>query len=364
MENTRYTDTYAFHASLGGGLEHEHDTQARAWGAGSGEARPLVLIEEHLTDKCLPPLPEPAFRNPCVAGKTLTGWSIPVDGVGPKNEYGEHFVEKVQRFAAGGFEVTVRSVDLEKIAHHMQGIKKPGKREKPDELNMENVLAAAKRAKQKVRYLTKNMGATHLVTFTRRETEATGFATVDQWAKDWDKMRRLLVKAKGEFPYVGVLERHKKGNYHLHVAWAELPGQKVNLNLVRGCWWAVLGGRGQGNVDAQFIKVRAGLERADKVARYISKYTSKHFEDDCRFNKKRYWASRQDLPGASRKVIRASTTSQALEMVMQAHGLSMNDYMKMGQHGLKFDGFFPFPDGSGFWFSFVPGKNSTAPPPF
>jgi hypothetical protein len=255
-------------------------------------------------------------------------------------------------------------MDLEKISHQMQANRRRGKRKKPEETKLENIQKAAQRAKRRVRYLTKNMGASHLVTFTRRETEATGFASVDQWAKDWDRLRRLLVKAKGEFPYVAVLERHKKGNYHLHVAWAELPGQKVNLNLVRGCWWAVLGGRGNGNVDAQFIKVRAGLERADRVARYISKYTSKHFEDDCRFNKKRYWASRQDLPGAERKVILAHTASDALHSVMAAHGLNLNDYIKMGRRGLEFDGFFPFPDGSGFWFCFVPGKHSTAPPPF
>jgi hypothetical protein len=333
-------------------------------GARAGRVAPLVLIEEHLTDKCPLPLPEPDFRKPFVAGKTLDAWAIPAEGIGEKNEFGGHFVAKLQRFQAGGYELSCRSLDLEKISNMMEGHRRFGKREKPDTIDHENIQKAANRAKRRVRLLTKNMGASHLVTFTRRETLETGFATPDQWAADWDRLRRMIVKVKGEFPYVAVLERHKKGNFHLHVAWVEEQGQKVNLNLVRGCWWAVLGARGAGNVDAQFIKVRAGLERADKVARYISKYTSKHFEDDSRFNKKRYWSSRQTVAAAERSVLRSKTIDDAREELFQRFGLSMSDYMILGKRGIELDGFFPFPDGSGFWLAFIPGKHKGKPPPF
>lgn len=280
------------------------------------------------------------------------------------NEFGGHFVAKVQSFKVGGYELSVRSLELEKIGRAIEGVRRIGKREKPDSIDLENVRKAAQRAKRRVRYLTKNMAASHLVTFTRRETEAGGFWAAEEWVKAWDKLRRLIVKAKGEFPYVAVLERHKKGNYHLHVAWAEAPGQKVNLNLVRGCWWAVCGGRGQGNVDAQFIRVRAGLERADKVAKYISKYTSKHFEDDPRFNKKRYWASRQDLEPARRVVLRSFDLAGAVAEVMGMHGLNMADYMRQTKRGPVHDGFFPFPDGSGFWLTYIPDKHGGSVPPF
>jgi hypothetical protein len=208
------------------------------------------------------------------------------------------------------------------------------------------------------------MAATHLVTFTRRELLEAEFWTVDQWAAAWDRMRRALERWRPGFLYVAVLERHKKGNFHLHVAWVEAPGEKVNLNVVRGLWWGVCGGRGRGNVDAQYIKVRAGLERADKVARYISKYTAKHFEEDARFNKKRYWASRQTLEDARRYILGQCTVDEALRRVLAMHGLDMGNYVQyQGKRGPRYDGFFPFPDGSGFWMACIPDKHA-APIPF
>lgn len=300
-----------------------------------------------------------------VAGEDRPGWNVPSDGVDRGcDEFGGNFVLKIQPFKAGGWEATCRSLDLEKIGAAMAGRRRYGKREAPEYVDRENILKAAQRAKRKVRYLTKNMGASHLVTLTRREAALADYWGPDDWGKAWDKLRRMLVRVKGEFPYVAVLERHKKGNYHLHVAWVEAPGQKVNLNLVRGCWWAVLGGRGAGNVDAQYIKVRSGLERADRVAKYISKYTTKHFEDDGRFNKKRYWASRQDMEAARRYVLNVRTSSDAINHVKSMFGLDLGDYMKAGKYGAQWDGLFPFPDGSGFWMTYIPEKHGGAPPPF
>ena len=367
VQTTKYSQSGPSISPLQGDTGTTHSAPA----LGGGREAPLVLIEEHLTDKCLPPLPEPDFKKPFVAGKTLDAWSIPVEGIGEKNELGGHFVAKLQRFEAGGYELTCRSLDLEKISGSMEGKRRFGKRDDPGEVDPDMARKAAARAKPKVRKYVKNMGASHLVTFTIRETEETGYTTPDQWAAYWDRFRRMVARVKGDFPYVAVLERHKKGNYHLHVAWAELPGQKVNLNLVRGCWWAVLGGRDSapggktpGNVDARFIKVRAGLERSARVASYISKYTSKHFEDDSRFNKKRYWASRHSLPGAERSVLRAKTLDNAREELFERFGLSMSDYMTLGKRGIELDGFFPFPDGSGFWLAYIPGKHKGEPPPF
>lgn len=354
---------------------------------GCGREAPLVLIEEHLTVNVDPP--DPSFRKTWAAGRLLEGWNSPTAGfsVG-SNEFGGNFVVKLQPFKAGGFELSCRSLDLEKIGAAMAGVRRFGKRDRPEVPDALNVQKAASRAKRRVRHLTKNMGATHLVTFNKQEgpnvknwkasdwdnwlnggreaweNDHGAFWSPDDWGKAWDRLRRLLVKAKGEFPYVAVLEKHKKGNYHLHVAWAEAPGQKVPLNLVRPLWWAVLGGRGAGNVDAQYIKVRSGLERSDRVAKYISKYTSKHFEEDSRFNKKRYWASRQTMEDVRRYILGSHTLSEALAAVQSMHGLNMADYMRQGKRGMEFDGFFPFPDGSGFWLTYIPEKHGGAPPPF
>jgi hypothetical protein len=321
------------------------------------------LIKEHLTEYI--ETPAPTYTLASVGGIDRIGWNVPTAGVSRGcNEFGGNFVVKLQPFEAGGFELSCRSLDLERIGAAMVGVRRHGKRERPEVVDYENIQKAAQRAKRKVRHLTRNMGASHLVTFTRRESEATGYATAEQWGQWWDKLRRMIVKVKGEFPYVAVLEKHKKGNYHLHVAWVEAPGQKVNLNLVRGCWWAVLGGRGQGNVDAQYIKVRAGVERADRVAKYISKYTTKHFEEDGRFNKKRYWASRQDMAAVRRYVLNTRTCSDSITAVESMFGLRLSDYLRQGRNGVQFDGFFPFPDGSGFWMTYIPDKHGGAPPPF
>jgi hypothetical protein len=119
-----------------------------------------------------------------------------------------------------------------------------------------------------------------------------------------------------------------------------------------------------GNVDAKYIKVRAGLDRADRVAKYISKYTTKHYEQDGRFNKKRYWASRQSVQPARRVVMNAKTVSEALNQVLADHGLNMADYMRLGKRGVEFDGLFVFPDNSGFWMTYIPDKHGGTPPPF
>lgn len=349
-----------------------------------GEA-PLILIEEHLTD-----IPfEPDRRSPIVAGKLLANWSIPADYV-PRCDGSLDFVLKVQRFAAGGSECTIRPLDLERIGNAIDSSGAiRGKREKPEEQSVECVEKAAQRAKRKVRQLVKNMGATHLVTFTRREGpatkghlktgqkwewseeqwqewESTGkaeweskngvFWTEEEWLLAWERFRRGMVRVLGDFPYVAILERHKKGNFHLHVAWVG----RVNLNVVRPLWWGCCGGRGCGNVQAQYIRVRQGLLRADSIARYISKYVTKAFETSSRFNKKRYWSSRQTMEEAKRYVLKARTLQDAMVECQQLVGFDPMKYFDMGNKTMR--GMFVFPDGSGMWFNFMPDIHGADPP--
>lgn len=317
-----------------------------------GRAAPLDLIEEHLTDISL----DPCRRSPIVSGRLLANWSIPADFV-PSSDGSLNFVLKVQRFAAGGSECTVRALDLEKIARAMDTSGQlRGKREIPDELNQEAIEKAAARAKRKVRYLVKNMGATHLCTLTRREPAAADCWSPEDWAKAWDRLRRSLEKAIGSFPYVAILEQHEKGNYHLHIAWVG----KINLNLMRPLWWGICGGRGQGNVDAQYVKVRQGLQRADRIARYISKYVTKAFEQNSRFNKKRYWSSRQTLEEARRYVLNARSFDLAFMEVQNLIGFDPLKYATGKDKRLE--GMFAFPDGSGVWFNYMPSIHGADPP--
>jgi len=310
------------------------------------------LIEEHLTD-----IPfDPGRRSPIVSGRLLANWSIPADFV-PPSDGSLNFVLKVQRFAAGGSECTIRGLDLEKIARAMDTSGKiRGKREVPEEPNREAIEKASARAKRKVRYLVKNMGATHLLTLTKREASGSDYWSPDDWGKAWDKLRRSMTKVIGEFPYVAILEQHEKGNYHLHVAWVG----KINLNLIRPLWWGICGGRGEGNPDAKRITVPHGLERSDRIARYISKYVTKAFEQNSRFNKKRYWASRQTMEEARRFILSAMTLDQALAEARQIVGFDPLKYFTGKDN--KVQGMFVFPDGSGVWFNFMPSLHGADPP--
>ena len=236
---------------------------------------------------------------------------------------------------------------------------KHGKREKPDEVSIENQMKAAARAKRRMRYLVKNMQADHLVTFTKREAEGSEYWTPEQWVACWDRFRRLAVRLMGEFPYVAILEKHQKGNYHLHVAWCG----RVNVGLVRKMWLAALGGgKGCGNIDAKHIKVSYGGDRASRIARYISKYVAKHFDSEPRYNKKRYWASRQTLEEARRYVLNADTLDAAFKRTCEMFGVDLAKYSVMTKTGLRTREMFSFPDGSGIWFAHIPELHGTDPP--
>jgi hypothetical protein len=317
---------------------------------------PLDLIEEHLTFT-----PQPGdYQQGVCAGELVKNWFFPV-GFKPSVD-GSAFVMKVQPFKGGGYEASMRLLNLEKIGRAIEFGGQHGPREKPDELDPVNLAKAAARAKTRMRLLVKNMAASHLCTLTRRETQETGYWSPEQWAKAWDRLRRVLVKAIGEFPYVAILEQHKKGNYHLHIAWCG----RINLNLIRPAWWSVCGGRGSGNVDAQYIKVRQGGDRSARIARYISKYVSKGFEEtrDERFNKKRYWASRQTLEEARRYVMNSEQFEGASEELRAFLGLEWGRYLEIGKGGeARHPHLFLFPGGDGLWLSFIPELHSP-PCPF
>ena len=159
---------------------------------------------------------------------------------------------------------------------------------------------------------------------------------------------------------MAILEKHKKGNYHLHVAWCG----RVNVGIVRKMWLAALGGgQGCGNIDAKKIKVPAGGDRAARIARYISKYVSKHFEADPRFNKKRYWSSRQTLEEVRRYVLEADTIDGGMEEAQKLLGVQLNRLVMKGGK-IAFEEYFPFPDGAGVWWAHVPGLHDVESPPF
>ena len=359
----------------GGALLHAAGGESGAPGRGA----PLDLIEGHLTDF----FDESDYRPALHGGFLVKNWDVHKD-YQPADD-GHAMVLKVQSFDAGGYEATCRRLNLEKIGSALegQGVKR-GPREAHDDVSEDSMRKSGQRAKVQLRHLVKNMGATNLLTLTRAEgprtagkrpdgskwswddekwsawdsggrdlweSEYGAFVDEAQWAKDFDKFRRLVEKALGsKFPYVAVLEQHRKGNFHLHIAWAG----KVPINIVRRCWQVVV--KKAGNVQAQYIKSRGGVDRSAIIARYISKYVSKMFEsiDSYRFNKKRYWASRQKLPEVRRFILKSKDLGAVLHDLMPWMAFNFSD-----RHN-----FFLFPGQDGFWWNYIPEAHDTSPPPF
>jgi hypothetical protein len=126
-------------------------------------------------------------------------------------------------------------------------------------------------------------------------------------------------------------------------------------------WLAVVGPEG-GNIDAKHIKVPQGHDRSNRIAGYISKYVTKSFEDNPRFNKKRYWASKQTLEEARRYVLRALTLDDAMQEIKQMLGLDYGKFLVLSRGEAKFQNLFRFPDDSGLWINYLPDIHDSGPP--
>jgi hypothetical protein len=101
------------------------------------------------------------------------------------------------------------------------------------------------------------------------------------------------------------------------------------------------------------------LVKAEKIARYISKYMSKDLIFAHRPDKKRYWRSEFDLPEARRYWLKARPGGSGLDAAF-AEFLTR---FGVWQDALSV---WFFPDGSGFWCSYNPHASieGTHAPPF
>jgi hypothetical protein len=360
-----------------------------------GGVAPLDLINGHLRTKeeisDSIPLNDPQFIPLEHNSKIYASWLKR-----PETEYNPNpLVLKIQPLESGGYEATIRNVDINKLAGVMDGVGKKSnslakkiademrgmlnksralnddcftckeelermekqageqkkvvievvKREKREQ-NENDVIRSKQRSKTKVRHLIKSMGCDRLITFTRRESDEEEFWGLDQWVAAWKRFCRLCDKAGCKFEYVCVPERHKKGNFHLHAA----AVGHAPIDLIRRLWYISLGGKGDekkgatpGNVDVSYRKDLSVHQRRSGVAKYISKYITK--QDSAEFNKKRYWASRHKLPKPVRYILEAENIWQAIREVAGMLGL---DDMVLGNP----KNIFIFPNWLGAWFSF------------
>lgn len=269
------------------------------------------------------------------------------------HEYGSHpYVAKVQHFDGGGYEVTIGTQDLERLSRLIDNPPKRKPREQSEQ-NEHDLQSSCLRSKRKVRHLIKSMGCDRLLTLTKRERDDDEqWWGVDDWAAAWKRLNRLLAKYGYPLKYVAVLEKHKKGNYHLHAA---IVG-RVNVKILRGLWLQCLpvrqDGRTSGNVDIKMRQNVTEYKRKAGLARYVSKYITKqsHLVE---FNKKRYWSSRQVITQPQRYILQARTLHDSLLEIAGILGIDGGQLLKTA---------FVFPNNAGAWFNY--DDNLEKPVPF
>lgn len=275
----------------------------------------------------------------------------------PVLEEPEHVECRIVSFGAGGFEMTVRVVDLQaRIDRQMSTAPLRGHRKPIDQRCEVDKARSVRRARQKVRGLCRQIGAQYLMTLTTRESEN----SPEELALRWKRFCRIVHRRLGyKLVSVVVPERHPSNpnHWHLHAA---LPAF-LNVNVARPIWWACCGGRGMGNIDMKYIKVPHAMgpgERSRRVARYLSKYMTKELMTEHRPDKKNYWRSRFDDPDVRRCILEArpGEWSRIVDECVRRFGVVWNVDDQRD--------FFFFPDASGFWYSHAAGGFGQPPPPF
>lgn len=280
--------------------------------------------------------------RPVPAVETHAKWRNAVFGSGSQLE-GEFrdipaYRSKYVRLPNGKFEISVTPANTAHVINARMGFnplldlpRKSRTDEEQERRDDENRQRAAKRAKQKVRYLVKSMWADHMLTFSYREY-ITDRALV---AAHWKEFCRLFHKRYPEWHYVAALETQERGSIHLHVA---VQG-KQDIRWLLRCWllaigqspeevtaWQItghkLGDKSLGAVNVEPPKKRWGGGgtgwKADKLSGYLTKYIGKEFEE-AEKSAKKYWASRNiPQPVIERFWLRAKTYAEA---VIEAHDL-------------------------------------------
>lgn len=291
----------------------------------------------------------------------------------------EHFAVTVQPFRAGGYEATLRRVDIQDAADRMASPGRIGPRVEPGERSQDSIETSRHRAKAMVRKRIKDMGGNRLCTLTARQSDTLGYMSPEDWAKAFARYVRILRRAGLMDDYVAILEPHKKGldrlrdrgidlsgidgsagpvwDIPLHIHFVTRSEFKMPINLMRKCWLLALDGR-DGNIDVQWLRVKNDSDSAiDKVASYATKYITKGLAEFERFNKKRYWSAGQPLLPKGRTWMRSRTLAEAFNEMRERLNLSPEEVGDLVANRR----IFVFPDGSGMWFNVRP--SSCAPPP-
>jgi len=212
---------------------------------------------------------------------------------------GQMYWAKQTRFPSGAVEMSVTKIPEARLRWLNNELpRKKWKVELTVEEKRERSLrAAVARARQKIRYTIKTLGADHMVTLTFREN----LEDIELVKKYWQEFVRLVRVKYPEWQFVAVPEKQDRGAWHLHVA---VKGFQ-DVKYLRKRWYKALGGTGNevgedtpGQIDLSGPKNRwrqqgtHGLTwNANKLGAYMTKYIHKTFDESVK-HAKRYWASR------------------------------------------------------------------------
>jgi hypothetical protein len=160
-----------------------------------------------------------------------------------------------------------------------------------------NRMRSTRRARTKVRRLSKYKLLTTLLTLTYREN----MLDRARMARDFDVFMKRMRRVIPDFEYICVFEKQKRGAWHAHLAVRKVQSHYMQKNvlvrsydLIRSMWRGVVGAD-NGNIDVSRNK---RLSRSSsKLASYLSKYIGKTFDQAEKYVNS-YSASGRDLPPA------------------------------------------------------------------
>jgi hypothetical protein len=180
--------------------------------------------------------------------------------------------------------------------------------------------ASAKRAKRSMRQRCKGMGLDVLGTLTYRAN----VQDRDRVLRDWKEFVRRLRRVLPSFSYVAVLEKQKRGALHIHFACRRLPrefqreGVRVKSYSVIYAIWKSVAGEDGGSFRDSSRKTRGSPL---KVAKYISKYVGKSFEESHDLNKRQYFSGGEwSAPLIDRRLFPLEAWVDAYAFADAAHG--------------------------------------------
>lgn len=238
---------------------------------------------------------------------------------------------KKTTFPRGGYEVDMRVINKKKNDSEQEV---SNAREKERDFNRK--VGAARRD---VRHRVKVFGCDRLITLTR--SPADGTWTINDWKTAVSRFVATLRRRGFQFQYVAVPQRHKSGQWHVHVA----VNATIAIDAARTAWTAEAGSRSHIVITRHVRDDR--LTRVSKIGSYITKTLD---IDWLLFpaKAKRFWSSLGGETKQSSWYIKAVSFNDALGKLAQQLRLDVRKILACEECRVI------YPDGRGLFLNYLP----------